>query len=97
MTSELPKLKVDEIYENVKTGEKFRILSIYEWGSAQAVSIANRWDMIGIRPEDVAGGAFVLVKDKALCYHEWKVYTGFMKKVWYCELCNSEKEFSNED
>lgn len=95
--SDLPSLKLDEIYVNPKTGEKFRVTLVYNWGSGQAVSLTNRWDVIGIRPEDIANGSFVLVQDKSLCYHDWKVYVGFMKKVWYCELCNSEKEFKNDE
>jgi hypothetical protein len=53
-------MKVGETYINNMTKEKFKILRVFDWGSAEAVSVENNWDVIGIRQSDLDNRVFDL-------------------------------------
>lgn len=93
-------MNVGDIYVNNSTKEKFKITKSHPWGSSEAVSVENQWDVIGIRQSDIDTKIFSLVAEeptKITCSdHSYVLYTGFNKMLWYCKWCNHEKEYVNE-
>lgn len=94
-------MNIGEIYIDTMNGDRYKINKVGS-NSAEACSTKYDWDKVTIKKADIDSGRYRLHVENLHtgasngCFHDWTVYTGFMKKEWYCKKCESFKPYVNE-